>query len=1123
MDAEEARNQDICPNHLLADDPSEQDALGGGHQLTARALVDLVLNSSGGKAFALLGGWGSGKSTVIRLFQKEVEHNPDIRVFVFDAWYHEGDPLRRSFLERLAAFLAEIHWLEGKALEEINSRMDELASRKEETRSQTSPVVTREGTWIGILFTLGVPLGAALLSSQPMYQAPFWFFAVGLLAIFSPIIAALCFMIHNLRTKGRLEFPSLVSQNIQAIRSSTVRTPEPTSVEFEARFREMLNWALTDDRRLVIVVDNLDRLPADQARSVWAAMRTFLEVRGASWSERLWLIVAFDPSAIPHLWRDAQGDGEGDAKKLGEVFISKLFHARLYVPPPVLSDWKAFLVQLLYEALPRHDEEDFYAIYRVYRTFSAGGDRPPAPREIKQFVNLVGNQHRIWQDTIPLPIQALYVVLREKLAENPREVLSGMEAEVKKLFPQEEKWKDYLLAQHFNVEPDKALQVLFLDEIRKGLEAPGSSAFGEAGRLIRREVLGTLVLEALEEAGEWAEKAPEMLAKAALAIKKAQDLLPEEDERQSLMLLRRRATSATRWKVWDKEVVQGLVALVASAGGEEERRSLVEAILRGVERPSGDEIIREAAKGLADFLVRLKGQFGLDAADDFRFPVEQPAEWIVALSALDFWKLHGDVEKAFEPPRPLEVLAELSARVGRGEFGRTEALAVRALSYVVGSGPGWQGLADSLRGRLAIGNRYNDEEIRAAVYALLQLEPVTEEARKVLKGLATGWPLFHHLAYVNSGKTLGTLLLPMLIYNPSAQLQSPAGEASQGVQRYVGFLRNPEGVDLREMTELLAELQVAEETDFSVRAVIQLVVDKHVQETELVAALLRHLEEAHPDAFSPEILLEQGEALGKLLGEDTLSAMYRKWQDKIIQRAQSKGFALDFLPAYRRILGAVGDGPPESFLDFLGEGLKRLQKNDWLRLLQEDSNSDAFALLRQLGARGFPVELDHRLADAIEEAATTLLSDEAAYDSEAIRAYLDFLTRDARNNLSARMALDVSKLLREHRDRGAEKFLEAVGAVILEGATEVRVEHLDDLLLDWLPKAVERLSEAELGWFASLLEKCGDLVPDLEGAIREEAFKRVNEAREADKDGGVGGSLEKIATILQGEGARYED
>ncbi|EKP95157.1 ATP-binding protein, KAP family [Thermaerobacter subterraneus DSM 13965] len=1088
--------------------------MGGGHELTARALVDLVLNSSGGKAVALLGGWGSGKSTVVRLFQQAVERNSDkVRVFVFDAWSHEGDPLRRSFLERLAAFLAETGWVKGKALEQINNQMDELACRKESVYSQTSPVMTREGYWIGFFLTLGIPLGTALLSSQPIYQAPLWFSVLGVAALLSPFFVALYFMIRGLRAEGRFEFPSLVGQNRTETRTSTLRTPEPTSVEFEARFKDILDRAVTDDRRLVIVVDNLDRLPAEQARSVWATMRTFFDVRGAAWSEKIWLIVPFDPSAICHLWGNVQSDGEN----LTEVFISKFFQTRLHVPPPVLSDWKSFLFKRLREAFPRHHQEELYAVYRVYRNLVLRGDGQPAPRELKQFVNLVGSQHRIWQDAIPLPMQALYVALKEELAKNPRVALSKREAEVKKLFPEEEKWKDYLLAQHFNVEPNKALQVLFLEEIRKGLEAPGSPVLRETARQVRPEALGTLVLEALEEAGEWAEKAPELLAKAALAIKEVGGLLPEEDQRQALGLLRSRATSAGGWKMGDDEVVQGLMVLVASAPGAEERCRLIGVILRGAEAPSGNEVIKDAAKGLADFLDRVKRELDLGVPEDFRFPVQEPADWILVLSALDFWELEDEVQKAFTPRKPPEVLGELVARVGRGEFRMTEALATRALSYI-DQGWDWKGLVNSLRGRLATGNRYTDEEVRAAIYALLQLEPISEEARNALRDLATSWFLLHHLAYANDGKTLGTLLLPLLIYNPTGQSQPLGGGASQGAQRYAGFLQNPKGVDLQGMAELLAELSESRETDFSVQSVIK-AVKRNPQAKELVATLLDHLKEAYPEVFSPEILLEHGKDLSELLGEEAFEAMCRRRQDEIVEAAQSRGFALNLLPAYRRILRAAADGPAEAFIHFLGEGLKGLQKSDWSHLLKEGCGSDALARLRELRGRGFPVELDHRLADALEEGATALLEDEAAYDPTAIRAYLEFLTADARKNLSARMARSVSRLLVEYRDWGAEKFLGAVGEVVVEGAEEVGVEDLKHLLVTWLPNALTRFSQTELEWFAKLLEKRRALVTGLEKSIRVEALNRVQDAQTTVGDERPREALKGIASVLREEEA----
>ena len=54
-------------------------------------------------------------STVINLLKNAPQHGNDksdeLAIFVFDAWAHEGDPLRRTFLEKLIAFLTNRGWV----------------------------------------------------------------------------------------------------------------------------------------------------------------------------------------------------------------------------------------------------------------------------------------------------------------------------------------------------------------------------------------------------------------------------------------------------------------------------------------------------------------------------------------------------------------------------------------------------------------------------------------------------------------------------------------------------------------------------------------------------------------------------------------------------------------------------------------------------------------------------------------------------------------------------------------------------------------------------------------------------------------------------------------------------
>ena len=1119
MEGKRGKKRKLCLTRLLPDAPSREDALGGGHARTAHALEDLVLNTSGGKAVALFGGWGSGKSTVIKIFQKAVEKNPNVKVFVYDAWSHEGDPLRRSFLERLASFLEASGWIKGKSLEEIKNQMDELAGRKEVADSRTSTIVTPQGKWIGTFFTLGVPLGAALLSSQPVYLAPLWFWVTGLLAVFSPFLVALGLTIRNRRTKGRWEFPSLVSQNIHTTRTSTLRTPEPTSIEFAARFGSMMDRALSDDRRLVIVMDNLDRLPNDQAHSIWATMRTFFDVEGENWSKRLWLIVPIDPSAIPELWK---GNDEGSA----EVFVSKFFQARFDVPSPVLSDWKALFLQLLSEAFPSHNEEDFYAIYRVYRVFALERDHPPTPRELKQFVNLVGSQHRIWQDDIALPLQALYVALRKELHENPRETLSKRESEVKSIFPEAEKWKDFLLAQYFNVEPNKALQVLFLEDIRKGLEGQESFDLNKVAEQLEPRALGTLIHEALAETAEWVERAPENLAKAALAIEEIKDFLPKEDYQRALVHLREELTRVEKWTVWNNKVVQGLVALIVSAPGREIQRSLVRAILNGVELPSGndnDTAIKEIAASLADFLDRLKRGLNLGPPEDFRFQAPEATDWIAVLSALNFQRLDEAITRAFTPP-PSElsgVLNELSARAEQEKFGMDEARAVQALCDIEPDGTlNWEGLVKNLLKPLANAKQYPEERLWAMTHALLQLEPVDERARNALKQLAENWFLFHHLSYVNGKKSLATLLLIFLILNPTGRLQSSGGSANAGVQRYGALVQQQQPVDLKGTAEILARLAKRGSTTFSVQNLIQ-ATNENARTKDLVAAILRNAEDAYPgEILSPDILVEHSDELTGLIGEKSLEEKYRAYQDKVIDEVLARELTLDLLPVYQRMLKVADGAPFKRLSDFLIKELKDQPKEFWLHCLQQAGEYGVLALLKKLAGRGSRARLDHKLADAIVEAATSLLQDDedGEYDPEALRGYLEVLDIGARKNLSARLVRRLPELFSEHADRRAEGFLQAVGDVILDSAPNMDSKGLDSLLLNWFPSALKRLSQEELEWFAALLEKLRDRIPGLEEAIREEALSRVQEAREATEDEDISQLLGKIADLFQTAG-----
>ncbi|MCK4546130.1 MAG: hypothetical protein KAW17_01700 [Candidatus Eisenbacteria sp.] len=101
--------------NLISDVPASKDEFGS-HDRIAKAIVQLLRTESGGKTIGLQGTWGSGKSTVVNLVKEELDRDREkkqgeVAVVIVDAWAHQGDPLRRTFLERV---IDGLDWIKDK-------------------------------------------------------------------------------------------------------------------------------------------------------------------------------------------------------------------------------------------------------------------------------------------------------------------------------------------------------------------------------------------------------------------------------------------------------------------------------------------------------------------------------------------------------------------------------------------------------------------------------------------------------------------------------------------------------------------------------------------------------------------------------------------------------------------------------------------------------------------------------------------------------------------------------------------------------------------------------------------------------------------------------------------------
>ena len=298
-----------------------------------------------------------GKSTIVRLTSHMLSQAKgwDHRIAEFDIWSHQDDPLRRTFLESLITRLQGFGWVDKT---KWDRRRAEIARRRREDKTRVVPTLTSAGRWFALTL-LFVPFGAALVSAGATLMASqhasltlaIAILVAGFVAALSPAIfygALRCRRkrpdsVRSEQGDSLNDVPALVTGQATTETSTTVtQTPDPTSVEFESVFRELLKEALSDEnRKLLLVIDNLDRVQPSDALSVWSTLQTFLghsDYRQSDWLNRLWVLIPYDGNAILRLWDGEAGDAtDATNSMLAASFLDKTFQVRFSVPPLLLT------------------------------------------------------------------------------------------------------------------------------------------------------------------------------------------------------------------------------------------------------------------------------------------------------------------------------------------------------------------------------------------------------------------------------------------------------------------------------------------------------------------------------------------------------------------------------------------------------------------------------------------------------------------------------------------------------------------------------------------------------------------------------------------------------------------
>jgi hypothetical protein len=664
---------------LIPDSPADADEFAAkGHERVANAIAALMELEEGGRVVGLEGEWGSGKSTVVRLIREALANGQgqrSTRVLVIDAWAHQGDPLRRTFLEAVIRELGDADWLTSDAAERA---LAELSGRSSHVTTTSTSRLSFEGK-LAAAATVLLALGAAFFNNHFSHHHGL-FLAVGSVFLVAPLVVVLGLWIA--RAAGR-RFATAGTANVWSQLAALkpwsflardqetdtvthgIQQAEPTSVEFERIFSHVLRTSLMDDRQLVLVLDNLDRVDEEDARKVLSTMQTFVAppMTAESWAHRVWTLIPYDAEGLERLWTDGDRSAGGGSTQLtvASAFLDKLFQLRFEAPPLVLSDWRGYTMRLLQEALPDEPLENLEAVLRLRALYPgavpdrAVASEAPTPRQLKQFVNQIGAMRR-QRDDVPVVHIGYYVLLRRDSLDLRKTLIDGGIPHTKLAHLFDASVREDVAALHFGADRLLAQQLLLGPAIEGAFSAGDSrviSSLGERPGFV--DALEGLDFESRASSGGIE------LTRAVSVLGRSGALSVEAVKPWASAVLDPLSAKTQSWRLQGRETGEGLALLLHRISANDDAR-LAELLKRVEEAPvEADTEGRgqlEGLAGLADELADL-GR----VSREVRVVVDLPTERLVDSVAFLNGEVHQPrgkrvIELAASPPDVATALVE---------------------------------------------------------------------------------------------------------------------------------------------------------------------------------------------------------------------------------------------------------------------------------------------------------------------------------------------------------------------------------------------------------------------------------------------------------------------------------
>ena len=461
---------------ILSQAPCYSDLFeGGAHNKLADVIAREIQEDSNCTIIGIDGGWGSGKSNLVGLVENKLTNELKTEFpcqyffFTYDAWGHQNDLPRRSILEELTSFVVSD---DSPILEDDKwkTKLENLLARKRKT---TTKVVPRLNFTI-VTIALMVALTPVIASINSIIPRTIWRLIFSGLLYGSAIVFVVTKQIKSMKKNNQvINFTSFFEELFLLYQDKikedekleTISEQEPSTKQFKEWMTDMDRDLKESSKNLVIVIDNMDRLPKLKVQELWSAIHSFFSETKYT---NVKVIVPFDRSHIRNAFHSENIKNEdADIAVYGDDFINKTFYIVYHVAPPILSGWKSYFEFQWKEAFGKDAVVD-NAVLQIYDLKT----KEQTPRKILAFIDEFVTIKSIADPSVPDKYIALFIFGRTAIIKDPiTEILVPTYlGPLAFLYQDDEEMPKYISSLYYQLPLADAVDVIYIRQFTRELD-----------------------------------------------------------------------------------------------------------------------------------------------------------------------------------------------------------------------------------------------------------------------------------------------------------------------------------------------------------------------------------------------------------------------------------------------------------------------------------------------------------------------------------------------------------------------------------------------------------------------------------------------------------------------------